>query len=235
MNQQETLRNPISVHGLSKSFGRRKLWSNVSFDVPAGRVLALSGPSGSGKTTLLNAVGLLEPVDEGRIAIDGRDALGFSNRRRRIAYRDSIGFLFQNSGLVDNWTVRDNITVAMLGRRWSAARKSQECREALAAMGVGDLGDARVHTLSGGEQQRVGLARLLVKRATIVLADEPTASLDDSNAEIVISSLRALAAAGAAVLISTHDPRVQEASDGVLTLTGGSRENGARADVNWTT
>ncbi|RJT91887.1 ATP-binding cassette domain-containing protein [Cryobacterium melibiosiphilum] len=196
-------------------------------------MLALAGPSGSGKTTLLNCIGLLERVDAGTITYGTRDATRPRRGLRRRLYRDSIGFLFQDSGLVDSWTVYDNVAIALGHQRLSRRNKQQQVENALERMGMGGNSGDRVHTLSGGEQQRVGLARLLLKNAQIVLADEPTASLDHGNSEMVIGALRDLADGGAAVVISTHDDRIIEASDGVVRLASGTRERGADAVVGW--
>lgn len=224
---------PVRVENVEKSFGRRRLWTDVSFEVAAGQTIALAGPSGSGKTTLLNCLGLLETVDAGTITFGVRDATNPRGATRRSLYRDSIGFLFQNSGLVESWTVRDNIDVALTGRRMSRKDKTQKVEGALDQMGLGGMQDDLVHTLSGGEQQRVGLARLLLKKAEVILADEPTASLDASNSDMVVQALLDLAGRGAAVIISTHDERVIEASDGVVRLQAVSRDRGSQATVDW--
>lgn len=224
---------PIRLDGAGKKFGRRHLWSDVRFEVHPGQMLALSGPSGSGKTTLLNCIGLLEPLDAGTIMFGAQDATRPTAGRRRDLYRDSIGFLFQNSGLVDSWTVYDNLVVALSQRKSTRKQKRHLVEDALGRMGMGGQAHDRVHTLSGGEQQRVGLARLLLRDTQIVLADEPTASLDHGNSEIVIDTLREFADRGAAVIISTHDDRVTAACDGVVHLVSGSRERGADTILSW--
>lgn len=233
MSLRNTSSLPIRVENAEKSFGRRRLWTDVSFEVGPGEMLSLAGPSGSGKTTLLNCLGLLETLDTGRIIYGDRDATYAGASARRTLYRDSIGFLFQNSGLVESWTVRDNVGIALGRRRMSGKLKRQTVEKALDQMGLGGKQDDLVHTLSGGEQQRVGLARLLLKKAEVILADEPTASLDSDNSDVVIGALRELANRGAAVIISTHDERVIDASDAVVQLEVVSRERGSHALVRW--
>lgn len=233
MSSDSTDLLPVRVDGLEKGFGRRRLWSGVSFQIGAGQMLSLAGASGSGKTTLLNCVGLLEPSDKGAIRFGNVDGTRPGRGLRRRLYQDTIGFLFQNSGLVESWTVRENVQIALGHRRMGSALKRAAIQGVLDRMGVGGFQDDPVHTLSGGEQQRVGLARLLLKKPRVVLADEPTASLDVENAMSVIEALQQLALDGAAVMVSTHDERVLGASDGILRLHQGSRERGALAEVSW--
>lgn len=191
-------------------------------------MIALAGPSGSGKTTLLNCLGLLEGIDAGTVSYGADDVTQVKPKLRRRLYRETVGFLFQNSGLVDSWTVHSNLAVALSHRRMSRKARSQRIEGALEQMGLGGRQNDHVYTLSGGEQQRVGLARLLLKEAAVVLADEPTASLDHDNSEAVIRALRDLASRGSAVVVSTHDDQVIHASDGVVQLSRGSR-----ASVQW--
>ncbi|MGO1234594.1 MAG: ATP-binding cassette domain-containing protein [Microbacterium gubbeenense] len=214
------------------SFGRRRLWSDVSFELSRGQMAALVGPSGSGKTTLLNCIGLLEKLDRGTIRYNGVNAARASSKLRRKLYRDTIGFLFQNSGLVDSWTVYENVVIALSSSHLTRRNKRERVEAVTKEVGLqpSRLGD-RVYTLSGGEQQRVGLARLLLSEASVVLADEPTASLDSDNASMVIDSLRALSDRGAAVLISTHDERVLDAVDLIVDFKAPSRELGSSASV----
>lgn len=233
MSRESTKTLPVRVEGLEKHFGRRRLWTDVAFEVEGGQMLALAGVSGAGKTTLLNCVGLLENFEKGTIRFGDIDVTDLAPGRRRRLYRETVGFLFQNSGLVDSWTVAENVGIALGHRRLGASAKREAIQKALDRMKVGGYRNDRVHTLSGGEQQRVGLARLLLKSPQIVLADEPTASLDEDNALSVTTALRELAELGAAVLVSTHDDRVLQASDGVLRLHLGTREQGAHAQITW--
>jgi putative ABC transport system ATP-binding protein len=207
----------LEVAGARKSFGRRNLWHDLSFSVAAGQMLALVGPSGSGKSTLLNCVGLLEPLDGGRVEMDGRDLSRLGSRGRRHFRRDCLGYLFQNYALVENATVAGNLDIAVgPGRR---RRRSYD--EALERVGLAGRDHEPVHQLSGGEQQRVALARILVRQPTVVLADEPTGALDRDNAAVVIGLLRELSTEGCAVLIATHNSEVERSCDSTLDL--GSR------------
>ncbi|MFD7134117.1 ABC transporter ATP-binding protein [Streptomyces sp. NPDC059894] len=205
----------IDLTGLSKSFGSRALWQDLTFTIEAGRMLALTGPSGSGKSTLLNCLGLLDAPTTGTMRHHDQDITKLSPRKARAYRRDTLGYLFQNYALIDNATIADNLSVAV-----KPARSNRGCRptlaQALQQVGLADREDDVVHRLSGGEQQRVALARLIVKQPTLVLADEPTGALDLDNTHMVITTLRALADTGCAVVIATHDPTVRDLCDSVL-------------------
>lgn len=215
----------ISVNGVTKSFGNHTLWSNLSLTVARGQMVALIGPSGSGKSTLLNCLGTLEPVDSGAIVIGGNDITKFRAGAQRRLRRDVLGYLFQNYALIENATVAFNLAVAATasGRR---SRDRDAFEAVLRRVGLGGRGNEMVHRLSGGEQQRVALARLLVKKPTVVLADEPTGALDSDNAIMVISVLRQLAQAGCAVVIATHNKHVESNCDSTVDLgTGHAIQN----------
>ncbi|MDR1190001.1 MAG: ATP-binding cassette domain-containing protein [Bifidobacteriaceae bacterium] len=200
----------LTVTRMDKSFGNKVLWSQLSFDLRQGTMCAITGPSGSGKTTLLNCIGLLEPFDAGTISYGGlefgRSGRGLAERRTRKYFRDTLGFLFQNYGLIESWNVRRNLMVPVkIARpRLSASAKADLIAEALARVGLEGAERERVYTLSGGEQQRVALARLMIKQPTIILADEPTSALDHANGEVVLTVLAEQAKRGALVIISTH-------------------------------
>ncbi|MDH2428405.1 ATP-binding cassette domain-containing protein [Sphaerisporangium sp. TRM90804] len=206
----------IQVRGVAKSFGTRTLWRDLSFTVERGRMLALTGPSGAGKSTLLNCLGLLESVDDGEILVDGVDVTEFRSGAARRFRRDTLGYLFQNYALIENATVRANLEVVVRPRPGRAARGTLET--ALERVGLEGRAAEKVYRLSGGEQQRVALARLLVKRPVIVVADEPTGALDARNTDMVVDVLRGMAAGGSAVVVATHDPTVEGACDKVLPL-----------------
>ncbi|MGN7702447.1 ATP-binding cassette domain-containing protein [Cellulosimicrobium sp. 22601] len=207
----------LVVDELSKAFGRRTLWEGLSFTVEPGSMVALTGRSGSGKSTLLNCIGLLEPVTAGRIVVDGTDLTRLGRRRTRHFRRDALGYLFQNYALVDNASVDENLAIAARGRR---ASRRTTFEAALEQVGLAGRGGEPVYQLSGGEQQRVALARLVVKDPSVVLADEPTGALDHDNAEMVVSSLRSFAEGGATVVIATHSEQVASACDRRIDLDG---------------
>lgn len=204
----------ITVRDLTKSFGSRCLWRNISFSIKPGQMLALLGPSGAGKSTLLNCLGLLEPVDRGEIRVNGKDVTQFGASAARRFRRDSLGYLFQNYALVDGATVYENLEIAQKAR-WRRTNR-QDLEKVLDQVGLPGRGKEKVFRLSGGEQQRVALARLLVKQPSIILADEPTGALDSDNAGMVIDMLRGMASRGSSVIIATHDDNVKQCCDTAL-------------------
>lgn len=203
----------LNISGLSKSFGARVLWSDLDVAVGSGTMTALTGISGAGKSTLLNCIGLLETPDLGSILFEGRDILRLSGGEVRRFRREILGYLFQNYALVEDSTVLENLEMA-LGRR----RARESLSDLMGQVGLEGRENSRVATLSGGEQQRVALARVIGKTAKLILADEPTGALDSENSEAVVGHLRRLAKGGATVLVATHDRAVWETCDQVIRL-----------------
>lgn len=192
----------IQISNLSKAFGDHVLFDNFSLTVDSGEFVILSGASGSGKTTLLNIIGALEKFDGGSVMIDGIDIN--NPKTHRQYFSDKVGFLFQNFVLIEDKTVRQNL--AMI-RKSNASGVSIE--DALSRVGLADKIDSKVYTLSGGEQQRVALARLMIKKCDLILADEPTGSLDKKNAERVLRILSDLNKLGKTIILVTHDEEIK--------------------------
>ncbi|MDR1266739.1 MAG: ATP-binding cassette domain-containing protein [Propionibacteriaceae bacterium] len=217
----------LVTRGFGKRFGRRVLWQNWDFQLAAGEICALRGESGSGKTTFLHCLGGLEPFD-GRVEVDGLAVQDLRGRSRRRYLADTVTFLFQNYGLVDQWSARRNLDIVR-GRR-PAAGFALDAQNALEQAGLEiDLGQP-TQSLSGGEQQRLSLARASLKGGRLMLADEPTSALDDANAARLADVLLALADQGATVLIATHDPRVQRICTRQLILGQLGDEDGPTTD-----
>ncbi|MEU2772726.1 ABC transporter ATP-binding protein [Streptomyces sp. NPDC007162] len=210
----------IEVENLSKAFESRVLWRGVGFTVGRGEMLALVGPSGSGKSTLLNCLGLLDRPTSGAIRYQGEDITRFGRGETRRFRRDSLGYLFQHYALIENATVEENLEVAVAPRRRAPDSGGPGIAEALDRVGLAGRGKERIHHLSGGEQQRVALARLIVQKPALVLADEPTGALDDANTAVVVDILRELSGAGCAVVLATHDATVRDACDTVFAVPG---------------
>jgi putative ABC transport system ATP-binding protein len=207
-----TAHNAIVLDRGAKQIGDRTLWKEVSHTFDPGSFTCLTGPSGCGKTTLLNCLGLLEPLTSGTITYGGARIDNASARRVRGLRRESFGYLFQNFALVEQWTVYENLQVPLRAARTPKARHGELIGQALESVGLTGRAEAAVHTLSGGEQQRVALARLQLHEPSVVLVDEPTASLDDQNTRMVLERLQHLADGGAVVIVSTHDPAVRDAA-----------------------
>lgn len=201
----------ITIKNLSKSFGEKKLFENYSLQINDGEFVIFTGVSGCGKTTLLNMIGSLESADSGEIEVDGMDITQKKNQREYL--KRKVGFLFQNFALVDNKTVEDNLRLVK-----NDCRSGVSIEEALEMVGLSDKAKQKVYSLSGGEQQRAALARLIVKKCDCVLADEPTGSLDRKNADTVFSILEKINESGKTVIMVTHDESFREKGKRVIEL-----------------
>lgn len=188
----------IELKNISKSFGEKCIFDNLNLTIKDGEFIVFTGVSGCGKTTLLNIIGSLEPIDHGEILVDGKDITKKKNQNEYL--KNKVGFLFQNFALVDNKSVRKNLELVQ-----SKHRTDISIDDALKAVGLEDKTDTMVYKLSGGEQQRVALARLMIKKCDIILADEPTGSLDKDNASLVFDMLKQLNGIGKTVIVVTHD------------------------------
>lgn len=208
---------PIIAAGLEKTFGRRTLWRDLTFRVEPGQMISLTGPSGSGKSTLLNCIGLLEHATAGTLKCGQDDLTAMNPRRARLFRKRTLGYLFQDYALIDNADIEQNLDVALHGiTNWRDRR--DRIGRALDRVGLRGREHDPVFQLSGGEQQRVALARLIVKRPGVILADEPTGALDHDNADMVIRTLRDMAENGGVVIIATHSDQVANACDGTIQL-----------------
>lgn len=208
----------VEAASISKSINERELWSRVSFSVGPGEVFGLLGQSGSGKTTLLNCLGGLAPVDDGEIRIGGVELANASGSVKRRLLRSQIGFLFQNYALIESWTIERNLSLAF-PRRTKRSERRRKALEALDRLSLHTELETPVYLLSGGEQQRVALARVMLKEPKIILADEPTSALDDHHCELLVGVLREHCARGGAVVVATHDPRLMDLCDAIYRLT----------------
>jgi putative ABC transport system ATP-binding protein len=194
----------------------------VDLSVQRGELLALTGPSGSGKSTLLNLCGLIDAADSGQVLFAGQPVQGLDETARTLLRRDALGFVFQNFNLVPVMTVAENVDYPLFIAGVGAAERRDRVAAQLLAVGLHEHAAHRPDALSGGQRQRVALARALVKRPRLVIADEPTASLDSHTADQVLDLMRERChAEGAAFVIATHDSRLTQRCDRVLALLDG--------------
>jgi putative ABC transport system ATP-binding protein len=211
----------VSVADVVKSYsgGRGRVLDHLSFHVDDGELVVLEGPSGSGKSTTLHLVAALDRVDSGIIRVRGRDLA----RRRGLARyrREQVGMIFQLHNLLPHLDAVQNVEVVMFGSRLRRAARRARARTLLHAVGLDTQARVCPPELSGGERQRIAVARALANDPPVLLADEPTGSLDDATAALVIGLLRDHCAAGGAVLAVSHDPRLTDAADRVLRLEAG--------------
>ncbi|MBL9215567.1 MAG: ABC transporter ATP-binding protein [Opitutaceae bacterium] len=195
---------------------------DVSCEVFPGEFVAISGPSGSGKSTLLNLLGLLDRADTGRYLLDGRDVAAAGDDELTLLRNRKLGFVFQNSPMLPRLTAMENVAVPLVYRGESPRAAAAEAERQLARVGLGAVAGHRPGQLSGGQLQRVALARALVGRPKLVLADEPTASLDLATAGEMMALLIDLnRAAGTALVLITHDPEDAARADRQLVLEAG--------------
>lgn len=205
------------LQGVTKRYGSRVVIDHMTLALDAGEMWALVGPSGVGKTTILNLIGLLEPPTAGIITLFGHAAPRPQSRAATVLRRRRLGYLFQNFALMDDATVEDNLDVAWSGVLPTASSRRQAKEQALTQVGLSPTAlTRRIYTLSGGEQQRVAVARLALKPCQLILADEPTGSLDADNRTIILDLLDQLRAEGKTIVIVTHDTVVADRCTHVL-------------------
>lgn len=204
----------IEIKNLCKKFGSKVLFDNLNINIESSKMTFMYGESGCGKTTLINMIGLIEKYDQGQIIYDGY--IPKSNKDIRLMRRDKIGFIFQDFGLIENETVKDNFN--LLYKRKLDKKNDEKIMDCLNILGLKDYIDRPIHELSGGEQQRVAIAKIIYKDPDIILADEPTASLDDDNKRVVLNYLKQLSKKGKTVIIVTHDKSILDYGDNHLDL-----------------
>ena len=216
----------VELHGVRKTYrlGQHVIpaLQGVDLAVQRGELLALTGPSGSGKSTILNLCGLIDTPDSGEILFAGQNVAGLDEIGRTLLRRDAFGFVFQNFNLVPVMTVAENVDYPLFIAGVPAAERRERVAAQLLAVGLQEHAEHKPDALSGGQRQRVAIARALVKRPRLVIADEPTASLDSHTADQVLELMRERChAEGAAFVIATHDSRLTQRCDRVLALLDG--------------
>ena len=221
--------NILAVRGLRRSFEqggvRIDVLRGIDFEVRRGEIVGLLGPSGSGKSTLLQAVGLLEGGFEGSIEIAGEAAAKLGDRDRTRLRRDSLGFVYQFHHLLPDFTAAENVIIPQLIHGATRPEARDRAESLLTTLGLGERLTHRPSKLSGGEQQRVAVARALANKPALVLADEPTGNLDEATADVVLEEfLRLVREEAGAALVATHNERLAAKMDRVLRLHEGLLE-----------
>ncbi len=208
----------LEIKNISKIYGDLKALDDVSLKVDKGEWVAIMGPSGSGKSTMMNIIGCMDKPSLGQVLLDGVDISKESSKNLTNIRRDKIGLIFQQFHLVNYLTAVENV---MVSQYYHSIPDEKEAMEALARVGLADRAKHLPSQLSGGEQQRVCIARALINYPEIVLADEPTGNLDEANENIVIDIFRQLHREGTTLIVVTHDPEVAEVAQRTLVLEHG--------------
>ena len=208
----------LELKNISKVYGGLKALDNVSLSIEKGEWIAIMGPSGSGKSTMMNIVGALDKPTSGEVIFDGRDISKESNRRLTELHRDKIGLVFQQFHLINYLNAVENVMVAQY---YHSMPDEKEALEALERVGLRERAKHLPSQLSGGEQQRVCIARALINSPELILADEPTGNLDEANENIVLEIFRKLHKEGTSLIVVTHDPEVGEEAERIVRLEHG--------------
>ena len=208
----------LELKDVSKIYGDLHALDHVSLNVEQGEWVAIMGPSGSGKSTMMNIIGCLDSASEGQVFLDGIDLTKQSARNLTTIRRDKIGLIFQQFHLISYMTALENVMVAQY---YHSVPDEEEAMEALRRVGLADRAKHLPRQLSGGEQQRVCVARALINYPEIILADEPTGNLDEANERIVVELFRKLHEEGTTLIVVTHDPEVAEVAQRTLVLRDG--------------
>ncbi len=215
----------VTVRDLVRNFGDTRVIDGVSLDIKTGEFVVISGPSGSGKTTLLHLLAALDRPDAGTIRVAGHD-LGHLHGLTEYR-RNQIGLVFQLHNLIPRLTARQNVSIALFGTGLGQRERARRANELLATVGLDNRADSMPPTMSGGERQRVAVARALANQPALLLADEPTGSLDDDSAALVLDLFDDLRTRmGLTMLAASHDPRLNARADRLLRLADGHINEG---------
>ncbi|GEK90733.1 ATP-binding cassette domain-containing protein [Alkalibacterium kapii] len=196
----------VEARNITKQFGNKALFTDLHLEINAKDSIVITGDSGSGKSTLLNILGLIEEADEGKVIWDKNKIEKINSKKVNRIIREEIGYVFQNYALIENKTVYENVLIgAKYNDSITTKNKKEYIYNAIKRVGLNGLENRKVYSLSGGEQQRVALARIIVKPCSVIFADEPTGNLDDENANKIIEILFDLNKEGKTIVVVTHD------------------------------
>lgn len=208
----------LTLNGISKIYGDLKALDNIHLTVEEGEWLSIMGPSGSGKTTLMNIIGCMDKPSLGKIDLAGQDISKLSSKELTVVRRDTIGLVFQQFHLVNYLTALENV---MMAQYYHSMPDEEEAMEALASVGLKERAKHLPNQLSGGEQQRVCIARALINHPKLLLADEPTGNLDEKNELLVMEIFEKLHNTGSTIIVVTHDPEVADQAERMVVLEHG--------------
>lgn len=202
----------IKINNISVVIKGKHIFSDLTYTLNSGDMVALIGASGCGKTTLLNCLGLIQPIENGSILIDQKDASKWNDSDKTKFWHKYATFIYQDYGIIEDESVAYNITLD------KSKMKDKSVKNILKKIGLQGRAKEQAIVLSGGEKQRIGIARAILKNASVIYADEPTASLDSANRQIVINLFEECASNGAIVILATHDERLANKCNKVINL-----------------
>ena len=208
----------IKINNLSKKYNDNQIFKNFNCEINENEMVAIKGMCGSGKTTLLNIIGLLDNDYKGNIIINGVDVSNLNRKKREQFIRENISYLFQNYALIDDESIKDNLMLALEYVKMNKTEKKDLIKKTLKKVGIEKDINEKIYSLSGGEQQRVSLARTLLKPSKLILADEPTGNLDESNRNDIIKILLEMQKKGKTIIIVTHDNVVAQNCNTVIEI-----------------
>lgn len=208
----------VKLENINKNYGENKIIQDLSLEINEGEMLAIKGESGSGKSTLLNIIGLIESIDSGRYIIDNEENIKVNSKKSTKVLREKINYLFQNFALIDEESVLENLLIGLKYVKISNKEKLERIDNALEQVGLRGYENRKIYELSGGEQQRISIARCILKPCKMILADEPTGSLDKENVMLILELLKKLNSEGKTIVIVTHDDFVSSQCSRVLEL-----------------
>ncbi len=215
----------LKIENVSKSFRTEEVETfalrGVSLDVNKGEFVAIMGPSGCGKSTLLNILGLLDNPSDGKYILDGTDVSSLKEKQRTGLRKGKIGFVFQNFNLIDELTVEENVELPLRYLNVSASERKTRVKEVLERMGISHRAKHFPQQLSGGQQQRAAIARAVIARPELILADEPTGNLDSKNGQEVMDLLTELNREGTTIVMVTHSRHDAAYTNRVINLFDG--------------
>lgn len=212
----------IELKNITKKYkGGKTIFSNYSLKISEGEFVAIIGESGAGKTTLLNIIGLISTISSGSIIIKNESNLTPNSKKAMLLRRNTIGYLFQNYGLIDDESVEWNLNLALEYKKLSCSKRKEKIQTLLTKIGLTNYEKKKIYQLSGGEQQRVAIAKLILQESSIILADEPTSGLDYANKIMVMDLLKGLNNKGVTIIMVTHDLEIAKQCGRIIEISDG--------------
>lgn len=215
------MQNIVEIRNLNKSYKNKKILSDVNLKIAAGEFLLIRGVSGAGKSTLLNIIAGLEKSDSGDVIVDTENASGLKGTKRKAFYQKEIGFIYQGFYLQPQLSAEENISLAGYIGGMKMSEIKQRMNELMNEFKISEIAKSKPSEISGGQVERVCIARAIFLNPKIVLADEPTNNLDKDNVELLLNDLKRLSQSGTTIIIASHDERVEQYATRIVDIVDG--------------